>query len=349
MPYLNKNLRYSNIRICFNWLLFCIVGVILASCSSHSVRTGLSPFLQSKHKTEKIKDEGSAESPAGLSKFTTQQNENNNLQNEIVETNQGQVQLISLNKQLQSIEKNHNSLNDKVNTIQNDVSELKQSVEEIKDAIRFYHEGKKDVAIAGPEDLTAKSIEETFLENDGDDFIILPDEALKKKSTLKNHSLKQKRRKISKSGSVKSQQKPNNTKEKVNLSPSNNTTKNEYALSSDIREALRYFTRKNYHKAISRLIEIVNIEKDPVVKSDCNYWLGESHFGLKHFDKAVIFFIKVVEDVDTPKKDDAQIMIAESHIRRGKIESAKEAFAVLVNKFPDSEYLPRARKMLQQL
>ncbi len=350
---LDKFLYSRHSRICFNWLLFCFTVLLLSSCSSRSVRTGYGPLSRLNHsqlnnKAEKNRKTGPEEL---LSELSASQVEATGLQDASAETNPDNTQLVSLKKQLQSIENNHNSLDKKVGGIQNDVADMKQSIEEIKDAIRFYHEGKKNIALTGGmgEDIIEKSIEETYLDNENDDFIILPDEALQKKSKPVNPAPKPKRRKISKSGSAHSRQKPDRASENVDLSPSSAASGDEHTLNPDVKDALRFFSKKNYQKAISRLIEIVNSEDDPMVKSDCNYWLGESHFGLKQFDKAVIFFIKVVDNTDTPKRDDAQIMIAECYVRSGKIDLAKKAFTKLVNLFAESEYKPRARKMLQQL
>ncbi len=348
MPCLDKILCYLCGRIYFNWLLFCITGFFLSSCSSRSVRTGLSSLTQNRHKVEKTTEAVPAESLSEFSELPAPPDKNADRQETIVETKPKNAQLAALSKQLRLIENNHDSLDGKVNDIHTDIADLRNSIEEIKDAIMFYHEGKKDVAQTGPEDLAEQSIKETYMD-EADEFIILPDEALEKKTSVKKPSPKPKRRKISKSGAAHPQQKQGSTAEKVNLLPSGYSAGNERTLSPELKDALKYFTRKNYHKAINRLIEIVNIEQDPVAKSDCNYWLGESHFGLKQFDKAIIFFIKVVDNVETPKRDDAQIMIAESYVRSGKIDLAKEAFTKLVTIFTKSEYNPRARKMLQQL
>jgi len=83
--------------------------------------------------------------------------------------------------------------------------------------------------------------------------------------------------------------------------------------------------------------------------SKCNYWLGESHFGLGQYDDAIAYFQKVISSKNADKKADAFIMIAESNIRSGKVNEAKKVFTTFINNYPNSQYIPRAKKMLQQL
>jgi TolA-binding protein len=85
------------------------------------------------------------------------------------------------------------------------------------------------------------------------------------------------------------------------------------------------------------------------MSSKCNYWLGESHFGLNQYDKAISYFDKVLKSGSASKKDDAMIMIAEAQVRSGKINEAKKMFNSFITVYPQSQFVPRAKKMLQQL
>jgi TolA-binding protein len=42
-------------------------------------------------------------------------------------------------------------------------------------------------------------------------------------------------------------------------------------------------------------------------------------------------------------------MIAESYLRIGRVEEAKKSYAKFVDEYPNSNQIPRAKKMLQQL
>ena len=95
--------------------------------------------------------------------------------------------------------------------------------------------------------------------------------------------------------------------------------------------------------------KISETDKNPVTQSQCNYLFGEAYFGIGQYDKAVNYFSKVVSSSKASRKDEAQNMIAESLIRSGQIPQAKEAFKSLIAQFPKSDYIPKAKKMLQQL
>lgn len=105
----------------------------------------------------------------------------------------------------------------------------------------------------------------------------------------------------------------------------------------------------NFDEAVKMLSEVVENENDPFKITECHFYLGESHFGNKNYDLAIIFYEKVVSSPATDKKDDAQIMIAECKLRKGEVTEAKTAYRQVIEKFPKSRFVPKARKMLQQL
>ena len=110
-----------------------------------------------------------------------------------------------------------------------------------------------------------------------------------------------------------------------------------------------YLQNKDYSKAISKLKEIEAGLKTELEKTKHSYLLGESHFGLKQYSKAIEYFKKVLESPDFESKENAKVMIAESQIKNGETESAKQTFKQLIADYPESRFIPRARKMLQKL
>ena len=60
-------------------------------------------------------------------------------------------------------------------------------------------------------------------------------------------------------------------------------------------------------------------------------------------------FDKVLSFSQSTKADDAQLKIGLCYLRMGKKPQAKESLNLLVNRFPASEYVPRAKKYLADL
>ena len=113
--------------------------------------------------------------------------------------------------------------------------------------------------------------------------------------------------------------------------------------------AMNMISKKQYDEAIGLLSEVIKSEKNPETLANSYYWLGESNFGTGRFDQAIFYFQKVNTFKNSTKLDDSQLMIAESYQRLGRNDEARKAFQKLVDYFPTSEYVPRAKKMLQRL
>ena len=117
----------------------------------------------------------------------------------------------------------------------------------------------------------------------------------------------------------------------------------------DLITAKNSLIHKDFNSAIEQLSKIEKKEKNPVIISDCHFYIGESHFGLHQYDKAIVFYDKVFNSTASNKRDEAQIKIAESNIRLGKANYAKKAYEDFVQRFPKSDQLPKARKMIKKL
>jgi TolA-binding protein len=118
-------------------------------------------------------------------------------------------------------------------------------------------------------------------------------------------------------------------------------------LSFSLAEA--YLEKDDYGKAIKKLQEIENRIEEVTGKSKVSMMLGESHFGLKQYSKAINYFIKVLEMPEFGTHDKARMMIADSHIAQGETDKAKNYYKDLVSENPKSNYIPKAKMMLQRL
>jgi TolA-binding protein len=148
-----------------------------------------------------------------------------------------------------------------------------------------------------------------------------------------------------KNSAIKNQVKGNEKHTKIITE--NKTQNQNISLTENL--AMKYFTTQEYDKAIGEFNKSVQNEKDAAKINKINYYIGESYFGLRQWDKAVIYFDQVINSSNINKKAEAQVMIAEAHIRSGQTFEAKKAFQALIEQYPKSNYIPRARKMLQML
>jgi TolA-binding protein len=93
------------------------------------------------------------------------------------------------------------------------------------------------------------------------------------------------------------------------------------------------------------------IEKEPQNKlaSNCQYWIGECFYGLKQYDTALAEFQKVFTHPSAPKADAAQLKIAYCYKQLKKYNEAREELNRLLSSYPSSEFVPRARALLDEL
>jgi TolA-binding protein len=251
--------------------------------------------------------------------------------------------LPTLREQMQMLGNGQDEMNGKMDRLQSDVDDIKQSLAEIKDVLYAIESSEAPTPIKGPAKSVDANTGDKKINKKKDDFIILSDEQKKREESKKSHKPKPKNEPEQKSESKKIAQKQSGNKsdkDKENSKP---------AKVEKVSDALEFFKKKDYNKTIVHLEIIIKNENDPATVSECHYWIGESHFGLEDYHKAIEHFRQVIESINAKRKDDAQIMIAESHMRIGQVPKARNAFRQLVAEYPTSEYVPRARKMLQQL
>lgn len=276
---------------------------------------------------------------------------------------------LPLNEQVRRYQVEHEKIKNDIKNIETEIGELSASIEEIKNAIKVLKGDKVKNAVAGPEQ---DDIENTDNNTKNDDNLILPDDedaieplkvtkgkqAIQSQKVLKDKSLtpsKSKKivKKPVKSKKVqqevpKSEVTPKNSS-KTSQKVENDNSETSQNMHKELNSAIDFVSKQEFNKAIDELNKLASQEKEPVALSNCNYWLGESYFGLREYNKAIQHYQKVLKVSNSPKNDNAQIMIAEAHVRSGQVAEAKRAFESLIEKYPQSNFVPRAKKMLQQL
>lgn len=116
-----------------------------------------------------------------------------------------------------------------------------------------------------------------------------------------------------------------------------------------IASALSAFKSQNYQVAINELNKVMANKKDAQTQATCSYWIGESYFRMGNYSSALRFFDKTLSISGAAKKEEAKIMSGECQMRLGNTKEAKVCFKEFVSIYPNSRYLPRAKRLLQEL
>jgi len=116
---------------------------------------------------------------------------------------------------------------------------------------------------------------------------------------------------------------------------------------SAYKSSVSKFNAKSYSDAISELQTLLNSGIKDDYADNCHYWIGLSYFQTKEYDSAIKHFQQVMNYRFSEKKDDSQIMIARAYERMGNKEQALTEYQKLVDMYPTSEWVSRARAHLR--
>ncbi len=123
-------------------------------------------------------------------------------------------------------------------------------------------------------------------------------------------------------------------------------TSSEYNI---YQEALGTFDKRAYTKAREMFSEVLNKFPDGDYNDKAQYWIGECYYAQADYAKAIAAFNKVLKYKQTSKADDAQLKLGLSYLKTGENAMAVDEFKRLINRYPGSEYVPRAEKYLKEI
>ncbi len=114
-------------------------------------------------------------------------------------------------------------------------------------------------------------------------------------------------------------------------------------------EARKLFEQRWYTQAASLFNNLVKMDRSHKLADNAQYWLGECYYAQKQYENALAEFEKVFAFHDSNKADVAQLKIGLCWLQMGKYVEAREQLIRLLSAYPDSEYVPRARDILDQI
>jgi tol-pal system protein YbgF len=115
------------------------------------------------------------------------------------------------------------------------------------------------------------------------------------------------------------------------------------------QNALRAFNSRNYEQAQKLFSDIIKQYPSGAYADNCWYWSGECSYAMLDWTKAISLFQKVAEFTGSSKADDAQLKLGMCYMKTGQAALAKAEFRKLIERYPGSEYVPRAQKYLSEM
>ena len=115
------------------------------------------------------------------------------------------------------------------------------------------------------------------------------------------------------------------------------------------QKGLRGFNTRQYDNATKIFNDVLQQYPSGKYPDNCHYWIGECLYAKGDFTGAITSFQKVLSYQNSGKADDAQIKIGLCYLKMGQTGAAKDEFKKLKDRYPASEYVPRAEKYLSDL
>lgn len=112
---------------------------------------------------------------------------------------------------------------------------------------------------------------------------------------------------------------------------------------------LSMFRNQDYEEAMEMFMALLEAGVSDDLADNVHYWLGESLYAMRNYSDAMEHFSHVFNYRVSEKKDDAQLMIANCYVRVGDNRQAEAEYQKLIDNYPTSEYVVRAREALGKL
>lgn len=117
----------------------------------------------------------------------------------------------------------------------------------------------------------------------------------------------------------------------------------------EYRNALQAFDSSRYNDALASFQKLINSNPNNELADNSQYWIGESYYGLKDYERALLEFEKVFTFPNNNKMDAAQIKLGICYLKLKNLVKAKEEFNRLIQIFPESEYIPLSNQLISKL
>lgn len=115
-------------------------------------------------------------------------------------------------------------------------------------------------------------------------------------------------------------------------------------------EALARYEDEHYLDAVRRL-EILELERPANDLTDnCRYWIGESYYGMRQFDRAMQSFRDVIKLYpESNKIPDAELMIGKCKYQQGQYDEAMIQLQKVADAYPGTRQRRAALELMNKI
>lgn len=106
----------------------------------------------------------------------------------------------------------------------------------------------------------------------------------------------------------------------------------------------------NYNPAIEAFNQILKYPKTHSLKDNAQYWLAECYYAQKNYEKALSEFENVKRDFPRSNKlFDANIKIAYTYFKLGRMDDAEKKISQLYKDWPNQRYQSRISALSEEI
>ena len=134
-----------------------------------------------------------------------------------------------------------------------------------------------------------------------------------------------------------------------NVPPPTSTSSGISSFQKRYESARRAYNAKNYRDAVQEFEVLLSENMSHALSDNCQYWIGESYYGLGQYERAVAAFEKVFTFPKSNKYADSQLKLGLSYMRLNNSLRAQEEFQKLIDNYPTSEYVSIAKQYLSRI
>lgn len=115
------------------------------------------------------------------------------------------------------------------------------------------------------------------------------------------------------------------------------------------QQSLDLFHSSQYKAARENFQSLLASDANNSLSDNAQYWIGECNYAMRQYKKAIMDFEKVFTFPQSNKNDAAQFKLGLCYKQLGDGQKAREEFQRLIDVYPKSEFVSRARQHLGSL